>query len=129
MFTINTTALANSLNGSYVRFIRLVESAISQPAADNLNATLRTAHEQFAANGGNRYAAFIDLQFVETHCAPVIVDYLNGTNSRHESAIEIARIWEGQLVPVNSKLRKQRMANASMAIDEFLAYLPTDSVG
>ena len=129
MFTINTAALANSLNGSYARFIRLVESAASQPTTDDLNVTLRTAHKQFAANGGIRYAAFLDLQFVEAHCAPVIVGYLNGTRSRHETAIEIARIWEEQLAPVNSKLRKQRMANAAMAIDEFLTYLPTDSVG
>ncbi len=124
MFTINTAALANSLTGSYVRFIRLVESANSQSAADDLNATLRTAHEQFAANGGNRYAAFVDLHFVETHCTAAVADYLNGTCSRHESAIEIARIWEGQLTPVNSRLRKQRLANAAMAIDAFLAYLP-----
>ncbi len=129
MLMINTTLLASSLTASYARFIRLVESATSQPVADDLNMTLRTAHKQFTANGGIRYAAFLDLQFVETNCASVIVKYLNGTRSRHETATEIARIWEGQLVPVNSKLRKQRMANASMAIDEFLSYLPTDSVG
>ena len=129
MFTINTAALANSLTGSYAHFIRLVESANAQPVADDLNMTLRTAHKQFTANGGIRYAAFLDLQFVETNCASVIVEYLNGTRSRHETAAKIARIWDGQLVPVNSKLRKQRMANASMAIDEFLSYLPTDSVG
>ena len=124
MFSSNSSSFGASVYDSILRLFKTDEAQKVVKTTDQIYENLAIAHNSFEKSGGMRYAGFLDMSFLSDVAMPVIVEYLNGTLSRHEAAIKIADLWDGQLTPVSSRLRKQRMANATMAVDRYLSHLP-----
>jgi hypothetical protein len=86
---------------------------------------IRTAYKEFAAKDGIWVDSLFDLHFLMQHGEATVADYLNGSLSRHAAAaVELANAWEKHLMPAGTKLRKVLRAEAALAADRYLSYLP-----
>ena len=90
----------------------------------NLRKSMRVAYKEFSKTDGIWVDSLFDMHFLTQHGEATVADYLNGSTSRHQSAVELANAYEEHLMPANAKMRKVLRAEAASAADRYLSYLP-----
>ncbi len=118
---LNTTTFTTSFSGSIARFFGFQFGADS---TSQMRKAMQAAYEEFAAKNGGGVDSLFDMQFLTQHGEATVAAYLNGALSRHQAAVELANAWEEHVMPANTKRRKVMRADAAMAADRYLSYLP-----
>ncbi len=125
MLTIKpvTTALSDILS----QFFGQTETETASSVPSQVETAVDAALARFTVDQAEWVTSLFDAHFLHGRGAPVVADYLAGTQTRQQAAAELARLWELQLGPAKAPVRKQRLADAALAADSFLTYLPAGS--
>lgn len=114
---------ATAISQSFSRMF--ISGAIARPpgAESGQRSMVRAAYKRFDKECSNSEVGLLKLDFLEEYGEDTIQDYLNHRLTRHEAAVNLARIWESAWIPATADVSKQLRADVVMAADTFLAYL------
>ncbi len=117
---LNATNITTTFADSVARFF----DAMTRSEKTDSSSRLHNAYKAFAAENEIWVESLFDQHFLARHGETIVGAYVDGRLARHETAVVLAQAWETHLVPPSIKVSKQHRADAVMAADSFLAYLP-----
>ena len=121
---LNATTVTTTFAESVARLVAIVTQSENATRNESPSTVMHSAYKAFAAENKIWVESLFDRHFLTQHGEPIIADYLDGLLTRHQAAIDLVLAWETHLVSPSVKVSKQHRADAVMAADSFLAYLP-----
>ncbi len=118
---LNATTITTTFADSVAR---LIDAMTRSEKTDSSSSRLHNAYKAFAAENEIWVESLFDQHFLARHGETIVGAYVDGRLARHEAAVALAQAWETHLVPPSIKVSKQHRADAVMAADSFLSYLP-----
>ncbi len=121
---LNATNITTNITTTFADSIARFFDAMTKPETSDRKRQLRNAYKAFAAENEIWVEGLFDKHFLTRHGETIVGAYVDGRLTRHEAAVDLAQAWEIHLVSPSIKMSKQHRADAVMAADSFLSYLP-----